>query len=178
MKRILLVWLAWASIASAFTGYTIAPVVVYVVDETDKPVPNATVQIVKSRLDQFTKYELDPKSEFAALSRAAAQPVKTNTLGMALAYCGGGFVPFKDSGKMSGLTGEVVVGAEGFQESRYRFSRDVCSAPDGATELVLQITIKLRKAKSPGAAQPATKPADEAPVKDQPSTPMSKDGPR
>ena len=29
-----------------------------------------------------------------------------------------------------------------------------------------------------GAGQPATKPADKAPVKDQPSTPTSKDGPR
>jgi len=38
-------------------------------------------------------------------------------------------------------------------------------------------TAKLRKIES-GAGQPATKPADKAPVKGQPSTPTSKDGPR
>ena len=34
------------------------------------------------------------------------------------------------------------------------------------------------KAEQAGADQPATKPADKPPVKDQPSTPTSKDGPR
>jgi len=34
------------------------------------------------------------------------------------------------------------------------------------------------KAEQAGADQPATKPADKAPVKDQPPTPTSKDGPR
>jgi hypothetical protein len=33
-------------------------------------------------------------------------------------------------------------------------------------------------AEQAGAGQPATKPADKDPVKDQPSTPTSKDGPR
>ncbi len=37
------------------------------------------------------------------------------------------------------------------------------------------ITTEVEQA---GAAQPATKPADRPPVKDQPSTPTSKDGPR
>ena len=35
-----------------------------------------------------------------------------------------------------------------------------------------------KKGEQPGADQPATKPADKDPVKDQPSTPTSKDGPR
>ena len=35
-----------------------------------------------------------------------------------------------------------------------------------------------QEAEQAGADQPATKPADKAPVKDQPSTPTSKDGPR
>ena len=34
------------------------------------------------------------------------------------------------------------------------------------------------KAEQPGAGQPATQPADKSPVKDQPSTPTSKDTPR
>jgi len=34
------------------------------------------------------------------------------------------------------------------------------------------------KGEQAGADQPATKPADKAPAKDQPSTPTSKDGPR
>lgn len=37
---------------------------------------------------------------------------------------------------------------------------------------------KLPEIEHPGADQPATKPADKAPVKDQPSTPTSKDSPR
>ena len=36
----------------------------------------------------------------------------------------------------------------------------------------------IYKAEQPGAAQPATQPADKAPVKDQPPTPTSKDAPR
>ena len=36
----------------------------------------------------------------------------------------------------------------------------------------------LEKAEQPGAAQPATNPADKPPVKDKPSPPMSKDAPR
>ena len=35
-----------------------------------------------------------------------------------------------------------------------------------------------KRAEQRGAAQPATKPADKAPAKDQPSTPTSKDNPR
>ena len=35
-----------------------------------------------------------------------------------------------------------------------------------------------RKAEQPGAAQPATQPADKLSVKDQPSPPTSKDSPR
>jgi hypothetical protein len=38
--------------------------------------------------------------------------------------------------------------------------------------------IKQEEAEQPGAAQPATKPADKTPGKGQPSTPTPKDGPR
>jgi hypothetical protein len=38
--------------------------------------------------------------------------------------------------------------------------------------------VKQHNAEPAGADQPATRPADKAPVKDQPSSPMSKDAPR
>ena len=38
--------------------------------------------------------------------------------------------------------------------------------------------VHFKKAQQPGADQPATKPADNVPVKDHPPSPASKDGPR
>ena len=40
------------------------------------------------------------------------------------------------------------------------------------------VSVKRIHAEQPGAAQPATKPAEKEPPKDQPSTPTSKDAPR
>ena len=59
-----------------------------------------------------------------------------------------------------------------------------CSDDHLAKELRLIFESEMKKAESkttseqPGADQPATNPADKSPVKDQPSTPTSKVGPR
>ena len=55
------------------------------------------------------------------------------------------------------------------------------SNPDSAIEAALRVIEQQRndreKRADPGAAQPATKPADKVPPIDQPPTPTSKDGP-
>ncbi len=49
---------------------------------------------------------------------------------------------------------------------------------DGRIKSTTPYTHKIQDAEQPGPAQPATKPADKPSVKDQPSTPTSKVGPR
>jgi hypothetical protein len=44
--------------------------------------------------------------------------------------------------------------------------------------VVAKVTLEIERGEQAGADQPATKPADKPPVKDQPSTPTPKDGPR
>jgi hypothetical protein len=147
MNRIFLLWILSVIVSSAFTGKTISPVVVHVVDEAEKPVPGATVRIANEALMNIIKNELDPNSDFKALATAAALPVKTNSLGMALSYCGGGWLPTQGGGTISSLRGTVLVNAPEFENANFDFKRDVSSSTEGATELVLMITIKMKKIK-------------------------------
>lgn len=52
------------------------------------------------------------------------------------------------------------------------------TALDTAIGEIERSRVERLRAEQAGADQPATKPADKPPVKDQPSTPTSKDGPR
>jgi len=52
------------------------------------------------------------------------------------------------------------------------------SRHDSEKPEVIRFDKRTAKAEQAGAGQPATKPADKAPVKDQPSPPTSKDAPR
>jgi hypothetical protein len=68
--------------------------------------------------------------------------------------------------------------APGAKPTRGRVAVDPQGAVTPASELVVIRPAIQREVEQPGAAQPATQPADKVPSKNQPSTPTSEDAPR
>jgi hypothetical protein len=73
--------------------------------------------------------------------------------------------PYKFDCKVKGTTGS------------YPLIIEISDWDDGWKFIIREKQLK-KPAEPVGADQPATKPADKVPAKIQPSTPMSKDGPR
>lgn len=147
MKTAIFLWLCSVMSALSFSGTIIAPVVVQVVDEHGEAVVGAKVQIKGSRLDDIPKNELDPNSKFAKLALKAAGIRTTDDLGMALVYCGGGYIPDEDAGGiLVGLGGTVVVTAKGYLNAEVRFDRSFASKKSGITQLSLKVTVILKTA--------------------------------
>ena len=149
MKIGICMWFLACGLAEAFSGSTIAPVVVSVVDSKGNPIEGAVIKITGSRLEKLPQQELDPKSSFAELARKAMQAGVTDALGHALCYCGGGFIPDGKKGEISGLQGTVEVSANGFVSTKVHFERSVSSKPEGITELTLKVNVTLETAETP-----------------------------
>ena len=67
------------------------------------------------------------------------------------------------------------IGARGTLRLSIKYYVESAKAPQRQT---ITVPISIEQAEPPGAAQPATQPADKTHAEDQPSTPTSKDAPR
>lgn len=150
------------SFAGAFSGSTISPVVVQVMDEGGDVVVDAVVSMSSPGLESIDKNELDPDSKFAALARKVPREGKTDIAGTVLLYSGGGFVPDEDKGNRYGLSGKIVVRAKGYNDAELEFQRSFSSEPDNSTELTLKIVVTLKRS----APEPKKVQSPEAPAKD------------
>lgn len=162
LVRVCFVWIATISFAVAFSGSTISPVVVQVMEEDGGVVVGAVVTMFSPGLESIDKNELDPKSKFAALARKVPREGKTDIAGTVLLYSGGGFVPDEGKGNRYGLSGKIVVRAEGYDDAELEFRRSFRSEPEESTELTLKIVVTLKRSTpDPNKVPPADDPAKE-----------------
>lgn len=145
LMRVCFLWIGTISFAVAFSGSTISPVVVQVMEEDGGVVVGAVVTMLSPGLERIVENELDPKSEFAALARKVPREGKTDIAGAVLLYSGGGFVPDENKGNRFGLSGKIVVRAEGYDDAELEFRRSFSSEPENSTELTLKIVVTLKR---------------------------------
>ena len=189
MKTIFLAILFAATSASGSImadGRSFFPVLIQVVDaQSGSPIRGVTVRL--DDLGQYHELEMDPSKVTKVIPGTLGKPVLTDDKGVAVVFYHGGFSTFSENGKTTynrSFNGTVVVIHDGKEIFRSKLKDWVTKNDDypggfSAPWIVVPVqSAKKKEAQQEGTGRPATRPADRAPEKDQPSTPTSKDAPR
>lgn len=165
------------------SGFDFFPIVVALREiGTGKPMAGATVNMENDK-EPLPSTKTQPAS---AIRDSYYEPRRTDAVGMATLFYSARYYRYFTGGGYRYIRGKLRISAKGFKpvdidlakwSANYRYRAEESSV------LVLHIQVNLAKSgeddsDQAGADQPATKPAEKVPSKNQPSTPTSRGAPR